>query len=356
MIHGRIRETEMYKRVRAFLQRNERLMMPSMLLGGTIIDAVQFRVLRIETTFLFMAAYAMLCVAAMAVMAAPERPDRTVARYTKLAAPLVQQFTIGALLSTALLFYWFSGALSASWPILGAVALLMVSNEVLRAYFKKPIVQATVFFFALFSLATSFAAYVLNSISPWAFVAGGIASLLVMAGALVVVIKVGALGAQSKIFWLSVTAVFALMNAAYFLNLIPPIPLSLRDAGIYRDIMRQNGEYILVGDDETFLAKLIPGQTLTVRTGESLFAFTAIHAPAQLSTVMVHRWEYFDANTHDWVTSDRLSFRIEGGREEGYRGYSMKSTLTEGKWRVTVETMRGQVLGRIRFTVLRAAQ
>lgn len=352
MIPQRLRETHAYQRIRAFTQRYERFLMPGMLLGGTALDALQFRLLQIQTTFMFVGAYALICVASMAVMAAKPAQETRLLRYAKLIAPFLQQFTIGALLSTSLLFYWFSGAISASWPVVGIVALLMVSNEVLRKFFVRTTVQVAVFYFAFFSLSATFSAYVLNSISPSAFVAGGVASLVVMAGALVVVIRIGNLGDQRKAMWLTVACIFALMNAAYFLNYIPPIPLSLRDAGMYHDIGIANGEYTLVGEDETWIDRVLPGQTIHLSAGDPLYAYTAIFAPTDLSTVMVHRWQYYDDTTRDWITSSALSFRISGGRSEGYRGYSLKRQLSEGKWRVSVETTRGQVLGRIRFTIV----
>jgi hypothetical protein len=53
-----------------------------------------------------------------------------------------------------------------------------------------------------------------------------------------------------------------------------------------------------------------------------------------------------------WKVSDRIAFEISGGREGGYRGYTRKQTITPGKWRVEVETDRGQILGTIDFTVI----
>jgi hypothetical protein len=53
-----------------------------------------------------------------------------------------------------------------------------------------------------------------------------------------------------------------------------------------------------------------------------------------------------------WVQTDRLPFDISAGRENGYRGYTFKRGVTPGKWRVAVETMRGQTLGDITFDVV----
>lgn len=143
--------------------------------------------------------------------------------------------------------------------------------------------------------------------------------------------------------------VFAVMNVLYFMNVIPPIPLSLRDAGMYHDIVRADGAYTLVGEEESWSARLVPGQIIESALGDQVYAYTAIFAPIDFSTTIYHRRQVYDEVEHAWITRDRLSFTISGGRDAGYRGYSMKTSLTPGRWRVTVETARGQVLGRIPF-------
>ena len=40
-----------------------------------------------------------------------------------------------------------------------------------------------------------------------------------------------------------------------------------------------------------------------------------------------------------------------GGRDGGYRGYSIKNDVTAGKWRVNVKTGDGKLIGRVGFTV-----
>ena len=66
---------------------------------------------------------------------------------------------------------------------------------------------------------------------------------------------------------------------------------------------------------------------------------------------MVHHWQYYDRQEKEWLSVDKLSFEIEGGRQAGYKGYSFKSNLLPGAWRIYVENERGQVLGRIKFNV-----
>ncbi|KKW30724.1 MAG: hypothetical protein UY72_C0004G0013 [Candidatus Uhrbacteria bacterium GW2011_GWD2_52_7] len=345
-----VKSSAAYKTTQEFLGRYERFLMPSTLLGGTIIDAVQFRTFSIETTFIISGVYAVLCGLAMIVMVTPMRDHGRLMKYAHLAAPYVQQFTIGALLSTALLFYWFSGSLGASWPLLLLVALLMVSNEVFRGYFLLPTVQVGVYAFASLSLFATFFAYWLNSLSPWVFVLGGLASVLYVVGFLVLFVRIGRLEYYRRTMWFIVTGVFAIMNIAYFLNLIPPIPLSLREAGMYYSVARSNGDYVLVGEDESILESLIPGQTMHISQGDRLYAYSTIFAPADLSATIIHTWEYKD-ETEGWTEIAELPFVVTGGRDEGFRGYSYLTNTREGTWRVTVKTARGQVLGRIPFRV-----
>ncbi|MDO8590949.1 MAG: DUF2914 domain-containing protein, partial [bacterium] len=49
--------------------------------------------------------------------------------------------------------------------------------------------------------------------------------------------------------------------------------------------------------------------------------------------------------------TDLIQFPIVGGRDEGFRGYSIKSSVFPGRWRVDVETAEKNLIGRVEFTV-----
>jgi hypothetical protein len=74
-----------------------------------------------------------------------------------------------------------------------------------------------------------------------------------------------------------------------------------------------------------------------------------------LTTRIVHRWEWFDPATGKWVPESNVTFSINGGRDQGYRGYTIKSKPKPGAWRVNIVTDDGRPLGRIRFAVLMEA-
>lgn len=148
--------------------------------------------------------------------------------------------------------------------------------------------------------------------------------------------------------------IFVVMQSLYFGNIIPPIPLSLREAGVYHNIERTGIGYILLAEKETLLERFIPGQVIHVIPNKPVYIYSAIFAPTKLQTRIVHHWQKYDEKLKQWIDKDRLSFTLLGGRDKGYRGYSVKSSIYLGKWRVKIETERGQVLGSIRFDAVEA--
>lgn len=150
-----------------------------------------------------------------------------------------------------------------------------------------------------------------------------------------------------------VSAIFIMMSVLYLSNIIPPIPLSLREAGVYHDLRRSGSSYLVTDEPKSMFEQWLPVKTIHLMSGEPVYIFTSIFAPTDLHTQIVHRWQYHDQANHTWVNADQLSFPVSGGRQEGYRGYSRRSSLKEGQWRVRVQTPRGQVLATIRFDVER---
>ncbi len=136
--------------------------------------------------------------------------------------------------------------------------------------------------------------------------------------------------------------------------MIPPIPLSLKEIGIYHSVLRtRGGEYTLTFEKAPWYA--LGKKTSAVfhqRPGEPAYVFSSVFAPARLDTEVLHRWSYFDNASGEWKSSSVVSFPISGGRNEGFRGYSMKENLFPGEWRVDVLTLRGQIIGRFVFSVL----
>lgn len=345
-----------YKKTKLFFKKYERILIPSMLLIGFLADFITFKTIKIQTAFTILGVY-LVVVGVLIVFinihdTNKNKVEITIFKYARLIAPLIVQLMFGALLSASLIFYWFSGTFSVSWPLMVIILIIMASNDLLRHYYLHPVVQIGVYYFVIFSIFSVILPFAFNSISAWLFIMSGVLSLVLIFIYMRVFFKLlPDLKEFSTRAVSAILTIFIFMNALYFLNVIPPIPLSLRDAGAYHDIQRDNGGYILLEEDRSWIQKLIPGQTLHIQPGENIFVFTSIFAPAELDTTIVHNWQYFDKDERKWVSTDKLSFLIMGGREDGYRGFSRKSIMQSGSWRVSVETKRGQVLGRVKFKV-----
>ena len=81
-----------------------------------------------------------------------------------------------------------------------------------------------------------------------------------------------------------------------------------------------------------------------------LTAYTAVYAPAGLRQPVAHVWKQ-NGDVRDVVGFDAVT----GGRREGYRTWSRKTTFPDdplGRWTVDVMTTSGQLIGRLRFRVV----
>ena len=153
----------------------------------------------------------------------------------------------------------------------------------------------------------------------------------------------------------AIAVIYVTFNILYFTNAIPPLPLSLREAGVYHGVTKAGDTYKLMAEPVPWYRAYLNYNTVFHRSpGESAYVFSSVFAPSGLSTIILHQWQRYDVPTKSWVTTEMLRFTITGGRDGGYRGYSMKTGLTPGDWRVNVLTQYGQTIGRITFSVVDA--
>lgn len=151
---------------------------------------------------------------------------------------------------------------------------------------------------------------------------------------------------------LTVSGLFIFINFLYFTNIIPPIPLSLKVAGVYHHIERNpNGTYSATNEVDNRWYKSFVRKTVRTPENRPLYVFSSVFAPTDLDTVIIHDWQYFDPASNKWVSVTKIPFNIVGGRENGYRVFSKKENLSFGKWRVDIKTQRGQVIGRVKFDI-----
>ena len=269
--------------------------------------------------------------------------------------PLLIQFAFGGLFSAFFIFYNKSADFSSSWPFLVMLFSLLVGNEFFKEHYKRMVFQVSIYFVAVFSFTIFFIPIILDNIGVLTFIFSGAVSLLfiyLFSETLFRTVPKRYAEARNNLRY-SVGAIFLAINILYFTNLIPPIPLALTDIGVYYSVQRVGEDYRVAGPDRSWYDSLpfISSKTIEWRAGQPLYVFSSIFAPADLNTRVVHDWQYFDEASSKWVSVTRVAYGIRGGRDGGYRGFSTKQGLSPGKWRVDVETERGQVIGRVRFDI-----
>ncbi len=274
--------------------------------------------------------------------------------YVRTYAPLLMQYAFGGLMSGMLIFYGRSASLGDSWPFLLIIAAIIYLNETVSDKAGRLVLTLSMFFIGLFSYVVLVVPTFLGYMGAWVFVGSGVLALSVMFAFLwcLRLVIPNFLALQTKAIIFSVGSIFAALNFLYFLNIIPPIPLSIKDIGVYHSVVRfENGQYQLKYEDGAWWQFWKRSDTsFHPSPGGNVFCFTRVFTPTRLNTEIYHRWEYRDADK-GWVTHARVHYPIFGGRDDGYRGYTQIGSFRDGTWRCTVETARGQVLGREKFKI-----
>lgn len=264
------------------------------------------------------------------------------------------QGAFGGLLSTFLVFYFRSATLATSWIFFALLIAAFVANELLKHHYTRLNFQISMLFLSIYSFSIFIVPVIVHRIGPDIFILSGLLSLGVLAGFLFLLKTFSRehFTHGRRLLRYSIGGIVLAINLLYFLNIIPPIPISLKDAGVYHAVTRNTaGEYILTGELTHLMNYFRLYDPIHVVAGESLYAFSSVFAPTNFDTQIVHTWQYYDEQKHVWTTASKIILPIVGGRDGGYRTYSTKSALSPGKWRVNVETNRGQDIGRIRFIV-----
>lgn len=346
----------MFSRLVAWAQKNERHLGGVVFLFGFLTDLLTFGLLDISYVNLFFLGY--LALAAFStfgshiLFARASEEQSKIERALAVIFSLAAQYAIGGILSGCLIFYAKSAVLSVSWPFIALIAAVFVGNELFRRYREHLIFQTVLFFFALYAYTIFALPIYVKTIGPIVFIGSTLLALIIFTFYLRLLAKGGAtrLRESSGAILLSVSIIVVLMCAAYGSGAVPPIPLALREGGIYHGLERRGEDYVLLAEESR--AWWDPRPTVVhIAPGGKAIAFASVFAPVRFSTSIVHHWERYSEEVGAWVDEGRITFRLTGGRDGGYRGYSEKSNLAPGKWRVSVETLQGQVIGRIGFNV-----
>ncbi len=331
-----------------------------MFLLGFVVDNLTLNNVEQKLDNAFLISYIMLSMLGMLTLYAgiAERFGERLSKTARMYAPFLIQYAFGGLLSGMLIFYGRSGSFYASWPFILLILAVIYGNETVRDRATRLVYNLTIFFVGLFSYTVLILPVVTGKMGVLMFLGSGALALFILYWFFVFLTKIvpNFVALQRKNVVFVIGLVYVAFNVLYFTNIIPPIPLSLKEAGVYHSVVRfeDRDEYQLTYEKPQWWEFFRDSDTtFHAMPGDNIYCFASVFTPTKLSTKIYHRWQYYDEAVGEWFNhGERLPYQITGGRDGGFRGYTMISNYREGKWRCIVETERGQSLGRESFIVL----
>lgn len=344
--------------LREFIKAHERWFSWGAFLTGFTWDNITLN--RIDQLYDIFVLVGLLCIATFGILTLNRLEEKkfTSRYYVSVAPfiPLVIQFSLGGLFSGLFVFYSRSGDLVSALPFLIILVGLLIGNEFLRHRHAGITIQLTIYYIALLSLTVLLVPVLVGDMGPVIFLISGGISLVLIVSVWWLFMRFAPrrFHAAQKNIIVSTVTVLLIFNGLYFTNIIPPIPLSMKELGIYHSVVREGSEYIV---------RYEPGywwefwktsdRMFHYKQGDSLYCFASVFAPTALDTKIVHHWMYKNAKG-EWESRGKIPYAISGGRDQGFRGFTVKNPSELGRWRCQVETLRGQVIGRVRVDVAKA--
>lgn len=267
--------------------------------------------------------------------------------------PSILQFFFGGLFSSYVIFYFHSATLTKSALFLLVLTALLILNEFWEKKLHNLYLQIVIFYFVSLSFFIFFIPVIIKRMNYFTFLSAGVLSFLLTGLILYILFRKGIFEPPLILYKLLglIFSIFFLVNLFYQFNLIPPVPLSLKFIGIYNHVTKTDGSFLLQYEKPPwYLFWKKSNYVVHHSPGEKIFCFSSIFAPTELTKKIYHHWQYYSKGT-GWQSAGRIGFQIIGGREKGFRGYTYKTGLSPGLWRVDVETEEGLLVGRITFKV-----
>lgn len=263
--------------------------------------------------------------------------------YTSRWPYFLLQFLFGSLLSALFILYFKSASHWLAWLMSLLLASLLVANEFLENEYRRFTLSWALFGFCAMLLFNFALPFLLGSVlGIWFYLS------TLLGAALAYWLYTKTPNHLGSIWPVSVIA--GLLMLAYALDMIPPVPLVKREIAMAYHIQKVASNYQLsqqVSPWWLFWRK--SSNDLQAASGQRIYCFSSIFAPAGLKTKLFHNWQLHTKK--GWVTQSRAGFALNGGRQNGYRGYTYKSNIAAGDWRVSIETENQKTIAVQSFTV-----
>lgn len=344
--------------IRNFYGRFEHSVSSLFLIGGFILDA--FTLKRVDSIWenAFIAGYLIIIGTFILLVHIKENHEGDERDPSKAHFWYVNilQFAFGGIFSAFLILYFRSADILVAWPFIALLALIFIANEFLKKHYVRLSFQISLFFLSIYWFMIFLIPVLLRKIGAEIFILSGVVSLaLILLFIFILFYFTSEKFTKSKrLIFLLISGVIILVNFLYFTNLIPPIPLSLKDAGVYHSIEKnKEGNYAVTYEKYRWTGYFDLYPDFNQVTGAPVYAFSAIFSPKKLDIRVNHEWQHYSETSKEWLTESVINLPVVGGRDGGFRTYSARYNMEPGKWRVNIKTEQNQLIGRLRFNVVK---
>ncbi len=341
-------------------RRYEKYLSPLALFSGFVVDNLSLRRIDLWVENLLIIIYLSVALLAIFVLNFSHAGlfKHRYLRKTDLVFSLLMQFAFGGLFSVFFVFYFRSASLIASWLFLVFLASLLIGNELFRERYRRLSFQLSIFFIALFSYSVILIPLITRKINNYTFIFSGLFSIALISLIVFFIYKLfpKRFFLNRRQIFFNISSIYVFFNLFYFLNIIPPIPLSLTGSELLHDLKRMNGAYEVKYEKSSFLQAGKSSNTFLWKEGEPIYFFTSIFAPTKINIDIYHKWYFFNEEENRWLLKSTLTYPLIGGRDSGYRGYSYKYSVNPGQWKIETTNKKGQILGVKKFTIEKALE
>ncbi len=305
-------------------------------LGGFVWDAVTIGRVVTEVDLWILTLYFVGATLFLRLLTAPH-PHRWRSKFLWL-----YQFTQGALFSALSIFYFKSTGAWYNVLVLLMVFTLLIANEFFLEKWNRRWLWVAMHQIAGTMLFSFLLPHWFHSVS-WGWI------LLASVSGFAFSAFVSHWGRSRKQGVLGLGA--ACFMAAWFFNLVPPVPLVLKESFACKE---REASYLCKVPQLNWwqsLSRWTDDPKLPLNKGETLVYMSSIFAPNRVEAKLEHRW-YIETQGK-WQATDVIPLLLRrGGREEGWRFYSEKKYWQLGNYKVETALKDGPVISQSFFQVV----
>jgi hypothetical protein len=142
----------------------------------------------------------------------------------------------------------------------------------------------------------------------------------------------------------------------WMLDLIPPVPLVMKQNLVCKAFEKISGDYTCLVPEQNFLERFgLVDVSIHQAPAEKIYVLSSVFAPSEVAVELEHHWLWLD-EYGNWVVQSTVPFSMLGGRASGWRVYSNKQALRPGYWKVETAVKDGAVVGLIEFQIPEAPE